>query len=261
MAGLCAEEVCSDCFQYSENLKHRLLQELRKQSIQIEHLISVFIIGSTLWGTRNEHSDYDMYVIHNSDAKHVKGNKVAVSSGEFDLQLCHIDEFKIRLNNHEISSILLKYHPIDFTLFNDKVDNIATILQSHKLLIEELFEQHQISPTRLLDSVCKETNKDWQRVNKLFSNNEFTHGLKVAMHVFRSFMLAVQLIEHDEVIDWKCGNELQLLDLSCDSLEDCLISHLQPLFNTLKFKLINIAKPQKERSMSVRLQVLQLNSN
>ena len=153
------------------------------KEIQIKGKINdtsfIFPFGSRVYGTNNQSSDYDFYVLSDT-----ANNGTEVRNGELNYHLISKDHFKSMLDQYKVIALECYFYsnpPFDFKL--------------NKSLLRKEFS-----------SV---SSNSWVKAKKkLEVEKEPYIGLKSLWHSFRIIDFGIQIAKEGKIIDYSSSNDL-----------------------------------------------------
>jgi predicted nucleotidyltransferase len=163
--------------------------------IPVSDVLHAFVLGSRLWGTSNEDSDYDTYiVIKNTSAwaSRLSSQKsfASIHSANIDAIVMLESNYTDRIRESGVFDLVTIWLPVDFVL------KTVGLLQ-WKPDLQALFAS--------CDKVLK---RDLLMAQKHAENGKYDKAKKVITHTTRMIMMATQIVQHGKVQDWKCANDL-----------------------------------------------------
>lgn len=157
---------------------------LDRLKLQDKDVLNVYVMGSRLWGTVTNSSDWDILIVHQcSDAP---GHKTA-HCGDIDASLLHCDEYRKRLSEHHFLEIVTVWMPLEY-VWKEKFDPKTVF---------------NLDPQVLLASVFTESERDWTMAQKVIRKAEQMRGAKIIVHCFRELLLSTQIVEQGRIVDWR----------------------------------------------------------
>lgn len=150
---------------------------LRICRIHEDDIIAVYPYGSRVYGTTDEHSDYDFIVVHTGDKEK---DDVQYETYNINVHVYHYDSWVKHLANHKIfalechSLMPLEYLPFEYNenLLRKEISSVASnswVKCKKKLTVEQ----------------------DARRV-----------GIKSLFHSFRIPMFGIQIAKHGRIVDF-----------------------------------------------------------
>ena len=152
--------------------------------------------GSRLWGHSTAASDYDLYIVHRSRDPALRvATKRLERPVPIDATLLHADEWAERLRRHSPYWLLLVTHPMPWMLRLDPS-------QLGFALTPQLLQQAMFSHSL----------REWTRVRRCFvsATPDVACGRTTLVHLLRSYVLALQLVNHGRVLDYRAAEPLRL---------------------------------------------------
>lgn len=188
------------------------------------------LYGSIVYGTWiPDVSDYDIYVIVSGKEieKDVHGNgynydgSINNDTGiKLDFTIKSLDRFNILLNNCEVEAIEMMMIPNEYVLcdtleIKEKFRSGFVLSKETKMLIRNAFSK----------------KSDWSqdRANKKLKDGEYKLAIRSLYHSYRIIKFALQIAEHNNVIDWKEANDMWQ-ELSLIPKENLTVELLKELY-------------------------------
>ena len=131
-------------------------QKLKLNSSSIKNL---YLIGSRLWGTANDKSDWDVMIVLDSD----KASKSSMHNSEIDATVYSQKEFLERLNKHEFLCVIAINLPEDWK-WKEQIEFKKNFVLNKKILSA---------------SVIEEADRDWKIARKKIEKKQLDAGKKV----------------------------------------------------------------------------------
>ena len=168
-----------------------------KYLISDDNILAIFDYGSVVYGTNKENSDHDLILV-------VK-NKQNIVNSQYDITQYTEQEFKLLLDNHEISVLEC--------LFLDKKN-----IHKNNLKID-----FKLDKNLLRASVSAKASNSWVKAKKKFiveaDCNPYV-GQKSAWHTLRILDLGIQLASTNKITNYSESNLLLKPILECKSWDE-----------------------------------------
>ena len=153
-------------------------------SIEHSTVLCVYIVGSHLWGSCNQKSDWDLVIV-TSDSKNTSIN---AHKGNIDAWIVPVDEYFTFIAEHLIQALLTLWIPANLVLMKklefQPAKKFCYSAKSMRAAIEKLYE------------------RDTRVAGKHYSKEDFVGGRKVVKHLVRQLGLCVQIIECGSIQDY-----------------------------------------------------------
>jgi predicted nucleotidyltransferase len=167
--------------------KEELNKILKQNDYNIEDIVNIYLVGSYLFETNNENSDFDFSLIIKGD--YFDGRRT-LDDGLYNLNLYHVDYFKLLIKEQCVDALMCLWIPEKFKIFETK--NFDSLF---RLNVKKLHQQF-----------IHEASLNWNKAKGNFSKNK-KFSLKYVAHCFRKLMFAVQIWKNKKMIDYTAGND------------------------------------------------------
>lgn len=164
-------------------------------SIEMQDPKAVYAFGSRVYGTYDENSDYDFYVISDDVVKSFE-----YKTDDLNAHVYNTDQFNQLLGSHHIGAMECFFAPIEFK-FNCNEDDFIFDLDLVKL-------RHSIS------QVC--SNSFVKAKKKFEVENEPYIAKKSLFHSIRIAKFGTQIAKHGKIVEF---SNAKLLDMYKDIME------------------------------------------
>ena len=200
------------------------------------NIISIYLYGSTVYGTASHGSDYDLIVIVDrkddvtiSSRAIEIARKVLEAKGKFDVNIYTEEEFLTALNGMEIS-------------FLECVNETCASFSS-TLLYGKRFRMPKIELAVLRDSISRKASNSWVKAKKkLAPTADYAPnvGKKSAWHALRILMYGIQLATVGKIENIVVANGIFQSIMMCDSWEE-IDSQFRSSYNNLSTEFRKVA--------------------
>lgn len=179
---------------------------------------NIYAFGSQVYGTNNENSDYDYFIIGKSsvEAKEIKIDDINVHVYTYD-------KFLADLNWHRIQNFECIYAP-----------------QWAKVQEDIKFDNFKLDLNKLRHSISHVNSNSWVKCKKKMEQDENYIGLKSLFHSLRIPMFAIQIIKYGKIIDYTVANEMWA-DISIFTNWEDLKEKYQPINNKIMSEFKSLA--------------------
>jgi len=217
-----ASNVSASCFRgHKYPVLHSVYSVL---GLSAENVLNVYVVGSHLWQSCSQSSDWDLIVITVSDCVTVKPSS-SLHKGNMDILKLSIDEYKERLKAHSMQVLQTLWLPECYVL-------------KASFHPRDLF---QLSKPQLIESLSSTKERDLRVAEKHFSKGNFSQAKKVMMHCIRFIDLGVQLQNTSMAtyLNYSSSNcfKEDVLNNSSKTWNE-LFASLKPLLDTLWAQLL-----------------------
>ena len=161
-----------------EKSKLNVSTALSKLSLNDKDVLGVFLIGSRLWGTAHEQSDYDLIVVLKNGNKEGKG-KWSIHNTNIDATCFSKEEFSSRLSQHAFLCL------VPYLISSPFRWKFAKQMPSLPKLDRKL----------LYAATEKEARRDWQIAKKKAEKKQMKEAKKVLLHSMRMLRICLQYAE------------------------------------------------------------------
>ena len=209
-----------------------------KRNTELASIISIYIYGSTIYGTARKGSDFDLIVVvDRKDDVTITSRAIAIAREYFQLSMSKFDaniyteeEFLRGLNGMEISFL---------ECVNDSRahTNLGTLVFGKKHVMPEIH-----LPT-LRDSISKKASNSWVKAKKkLAPTVDYAPniGKKSAWHALRILMYGIQLATVGKIENIVVANGIFQSIMMCDSWEE-IDSQFRHTINNLSTEFRKVA--------------------
>lgn len=177
---------------------------LRELRISKAETLAVFLLGSRLWGSAKENSDFDLFIV---TTKKRGSEATAMHSRNLDAIVMTVDELNSRVERMRLPEILLSDLPEECVWYVSGSFSPPS--------------PKNFSRETLVNSVRAQSVKDWKRAEKLRARNELQHSQKVFIHTVRYALLARQFITRGRIYLWTCAQPyVECLQYDFDNSEE-----------------------------------------
>lgn len=165
-------------------MKNDILNILKEQyKIHPNRVKNIYLYGSRCYGTYNDNSDYDMIIVANNNVENIE-----YKYKDFNFHIQTPDYFQSRLD------------------WND-IKDIECVLWSKKHpILETIPFNVNIIKNKFRHSVSHISSNSWVKARKKIDQGDVYIGQKSLYHSLRIPMYAIQIMEHNDIIDWECAN-------------------------------------------------------
>ena len=198
----------------------------RAFSLDEASVVCMYVVGSHLWGTCRQHSDWDLVVIVNPglSRKPVVTPKNA-HKGLLDLWLLSVDDYCSLLKEHSLQAIVTVWVPECLKIQQDTDPKC-------------LFRYSRMD---LFASANKMYERDVRVAKKHFSKGANSAGKKTLTHCLRHLQFAAQIQEHCSIVDYLAplGDDIHETGDEGDTESQWMFvwSIFQPLLDQLLMKI------------------------
>jgi hypothetical protein len=161
--------------------------------------LNIYLVGSRLWGTATDASDFDLVVVATDRAFTAMGADVLHGhSGTLDVLLLSHAAFVRRIREHDVGTLICCYLP-------------ATHVWRERAGVRPT-----LSRPALVGATLSSSDKSWRRARKdAEGRGELGRAAKVLCHALRLRTLALQLARHGEVLDFAMESTLGPAAAAC----------------------------------------------
>lgn len=174
-------------------LPERLVGHLQRvYGVGESEVLNLYLLGSRLWGTHHEGSDYDVTAVLAESARISTSRHT--HSGSFDVQLVPLAAFRELLSANDAHAVLC-----------------AALPWTHVLQERQPLEP-RLNPVRFVASVEELVQKVCSRArHDVVEKGHVQRAQKAMLHGLRMLDLARQLLSASDTdeIDWRCGQKFQ----------------------------------------------------
>lgn len=155
-----------------------------RNPFNISKATNVYLYGSRVYQTHDINSDYDYLMVSDIEEPYVQ-----FKSGKFNVTAFSLDEWRKRLNEHEVSALECLYLPKDMVILNKQdwyVDIDSRVLRR---------------------AVSAKASNSFVKAKKKFTvENDIYTGKKSLFHALRIPMFGKQLAEEGKITDYTVAN-------------------------------------------------------
>lgn len=167
---------------------------LAKLRLNPDDVLNVYLMGSRLWGTASDESDYD-FVIVMKDTYNVSNGEILISVEGVDAYVCNLVTFDEGLVDHILIHLVALCVPTIFVW-----------LQRHHFSFS--FSEH-FSLAQLRDTVSSEGLRTWRKAKKKFKDElKPDHSRKLIIHCLRELLLGIELASTRTILHFGAANHL-----------------------------------------------------
>jgi len=209
-----------------------------KRNTELASIISIYLYGSTIYGTSNPASDFDLIVVVDSkDDVTIQSRAIAIAREYFNLSFHKFDaniyteeEFQQGLENMEIS-------------FLECVNDIRCYGNTGTLIFGKKHVMPEIHLPTLRDSVSRKASNSWVKAKKKLTVQEDYApliGKKSAWHAIRIIDFGIQLATTGRIND-VTSKTLEFFDvMNCETWEE-IDSKFRSMYNSLSTEFRKVA--------------------
>lgn len=198
----------------NNELKEKVLKEIKDNEVPIEKILKVFIYGSRLFGTHHEKSDYDVGAIVDGFYGPLQGKHPEIGKSE---HLMSLKELDIEIHFYEKNFWQWK-------LDHNVVEAIASLSIPKELVLYEskdLKFKFELSLMRIKYQVDQFKGVHEKISFQLFRLKNFQKGKKIACHCVRAVKFGTQILDKGYVYDFHCTKkEFEILMSLKDDLNE-----------------------------------------
>ncbi|KAL6061130.1 Serine/arginine-rich splicing factor 4 [Balamuthia mandrillaris] len=174
-----------------------LLGLLTALNLREEEVLNVYIVGSRVWGTAREDSDWDVVVVMNECYCEPTG-QVLVQTEEVDAYVINLWGFIEGLHDHLLFHLLCLHLPPQWVWLN-RAD----------AFLDRYRHPSFLSLPQLRCSVSAEASRTWCKAKKKWTvEHNPALAKKDLVHALRELMMAVELAETGSIKEWSAANEV-----------------------------------------------------
>lgn len=163
-----------------------------KQYLNKYEIIAIYSYGSQVYGTNNEDSDYDYYVVINDNLDRDFNDQFYITYTNNDKKF----ELNINLINKYHYDKMLEEHAI----------SILECLNTENLLSNTFVENVDINRTILRKSVSEKASNSWVKAKKKIEQGDYYIGIKSLFHSIRILDFGIQLAKNGRIDNFKSVN-------------------------------------------------------
>ena len=202
------------------------------------NIISVYIYGSTVYGTSKPGSDFDLIVVvDRKDDVTIEPRAIALareyfklSFSKFDVNIYTEEEFLRGLEGMEIS-------------FLECVNNVRAYGTEGTLIYGKMHKMPKIVLPTLRDSISRKASNSWVKAKKKLTIQEDYSpniGKKSAWHALRIIDFGIQLATAGRISDIT-SKTLEFFDvMDCETWDE-IDTKFRPLYNSLSTEFRKVA--------------------
>ena len=158
---------------------------LKTSGIHPSRVFNVYLFGSSVYGTSNDKSDWDVIMIANNSV-----DSTEIRRGLFNIHVYTPDKFKADLNWHRINNLECIWAP-DWAKLKETIK----------------FDDFKINKNKLRHALSHISSNSWVKCNKKLNvENEYYIGVKSLFHSIRIPMFGIQIAETGKIYDFSCAN-------------------------------------------------------
>lgn len=155
--------------------------------IHPSRIFNIYLFGSRVYGTYNKNSDWDVIMIANNSVESTE-----IRNGLYNIHVYTPDKFKKDLEWHRINNLECIYAP-EWAKLLEKID----------------YSHFKIEPNKLRHSISHISSNSWVKSRKkLTVSYDYYIGIKSIFHSLRIPMFGIQMVQHGEILDFSCANEI-----------------------------------------------------
>eukprot|EP00929_Paragymnodinium_shiwhaense_P058739 TRINITY_DN29429_c0_g1_i1.p1 TRINITY_DN29429_c0_g1~~TRINITY_DN29429_c0_g1_i1.p1 ORF type:complete len:235 (-),score=46.77 TRINITY_DN29429_c0_g1_i1:504-1142(-) len=171
---------------------------LRRLSIPDDTVCGAYVVGSRLWGTASEKSDWDVIIVTQSNGTAAESPLLENRRcREIDAMVMSVDVFTKRLQEHHFKEMCTLWLP-EHCILRNRLD---------------LAKKFCLDKVTLSAQVLGQAQHDWKRVEKYIKDRgdkaSFQQGKKTALAVLRELTLCLQLATTGTISDMGAANDIQ----------------------------------------------------
>lgn len=209
----------------NNQISDQIFDLLVKSSIHISksdddirnHILYIGLIGSHVYGTASEDSDYDFYVIINdiTDTRYqIRDKELSYYDGDKStIPICKLitdTHMKIDISIYpftHIVNMLNEGHPTIFELVFLPCEYVLFTTPK----IESLFSSFDVSDPNVKKQIRSGFSKlcgiNEVRARKKFLEGDVIIAIKTQYHYLRILLFALQIHKYKKIIDWNAGSD------------------------------------------------------
>ncbi len=207
-------------------------------NIKEAEIISVYLYGSTVYGTANPKSDFDLIVVvDRKDDVTIPARAIALAReyykrlfGTFDANVYTEEEFLRGLAGMEIS-------------FLECVNNVRSYSNEGTLIFGKMHKMPKIDLPTLRDSISRKASNSWVKAKKKLTVQEDYApliGKKSAWHAIRIIDFGIQLATTGKIHDIT-SKSLEFFDvMDCETWEE-IDEKFRKMYNELSTEFRKVA--------------------
>jgi len=152
-----------------------------------ERILNLYQIGSRVYGTATEDSDWDFVAVVNGNYT----GETILDMGNVTVNTYDVAAFERLLTDHLTQAIMCIYLPKEHIWKNER--NFDNFVLNKKILRKSFMRK-----------ICSCFN----RAKIYCSEAQYYHMKKMITHTFRYLSFAQQIQEQDRIVDYTCANSL-----------------------------------------------------
>jgi hypothetical protein len=177
---------------------------------------NIFLTGSRVYGTQNEKSDYDIYLIVSDEYYKKISRELKKWNTNFteDNQCLYFGEYNINLFSHSFFQGKLQQNWLQALMCMD--------LGKEFVIHEDFVFEYEILYRRLGRSVVGEAGKKFEMARRKWFEWDLYSCKKYIVHAVRDLMLGTQVVKYGKIVDYTEANNLyfEVLALKSDQWKD-----------------------------------------
>lgn len=153
-----------------------------------DHVRTVYMYGSRVYGTHSPHSDHDYIVILDDEVgAHKDAQQYDSHSGDLSIHTYLYSSWKEHLANHKIFA-----------------------LECHSLFPMDRKVEFTLDLPTLRKEISSKSSNSWVKCKKKLTveTGEFYVGIKSLFHSFRIPIFGIQIAQHGKVVDFSAANHI-----------------------------------------------------
>lgn len=161
---------------------------------------NIYLYGSRVYGTNRVDSDYDIILIGSSMLEHEE-KEGQVGNSRLNIHIITPDKFQRDLERHDIMNLECYYSP------------------AWVRLQEKTPFKFVLNKKKLAKNIIAQSFNSWQGGKHKLNDGDIYRGLKSVFHSLKMLMFAIQIMEHDKIIDYTAANYLHQEIHDCDEAD------------------------------------------
>lgn len=150
---------------------------------------NIYLFGSRIYGISTDKSDYDFMIVANNSVENIE-HKVVKDGIEFNFHIVTPDYFKERLDWNDPKMI-------ECVLWSNQYEPILEKIK-YEVKIDNPKYRHAVSHIS--------SNSFVKAKKKIEVENDIYIGQKSLYHSIRIPMYAIQVVNHNKIVDWSVAN-------------------------------------------------------
>lgn len=180
-------------------------------------VVYAFLLGSRLWGTSNELSDYDVYLVIRNNAgfaSHLSSQKSFASIHSANIDGLVMVESEYLSTYHRIEGLSERFLTNSYfasvaRIKDSAVFDLITLWVPGEFIVKSgAIHSWNRDLVALEASVEKVRKRDLLMAQKHAENGKPSKTKKVLTHLIRMIMMATQIVELGRITDFECANEI-----------------------------------------------------